>query len=1578
MERKRKKLTRVGAGALAGVMVFGMATPLSPLRVEAADTITNLALGATATASEQETSDYTAAKAIDGVVNRDAQKPQSRWATNKHDDGKAQWLKVDLGEKKTFQSFVLAWERRNITGYKIQISETGQSEDAAWTTVYEKTGDGKISGINENIRLDAPQTARYVRLYIDGYTAEALDDSTVWRSVSLYDFQIYEDAIPNTLLPDENYCLEGTAEASNFEETADNPGSQNGAKAIDGDLNTRWATDNDGQGTTARTLTVTLPAEQRVQYLKINWEKTNIKEYAIEVKSGKNNEFKQVYTSNKQIAKTEEIIQLEQPEWAKEIRLNIKSYGESVQAWYNVSVAEFGAYAVKPESDIIDENATAKQIADKLGAPSVSADKTKVEWSEVPEGVKVEFLADYEQVVGRDGKIYQPLADVEIKGIYKVTKGEETAEGATEHTITIPGKYADAGKNEKPVVIPELAEWYGGTEAGTVQIDKNTKIVYKDAAFKNAAEALANDYKAEYGTALQVVTDGEDSGDIVFTKDAQSGLGEEGYIMEMNDKVNVKAERSQGAYWSTRSILQIVKLNNGEIPKGITKDYPKFKVRGFSLDVARKPASMDSLEDFVDAMAYYKMNDFQVHLNDNLIFYEGFESAEVAREKAYTGFRLESDIKEGGENKKDLTNKDLFYTKEEFRNFINESEVQGVHIVPEIDAPGHSGAFTKVRPDLMLPQELAVNGIAKRAGEQFDLSGDRASADSQYSKSLKFVQSVWSEYLNDDMFDDSMTVHIGTDEYYGDANAFRQFSDDMIKYIQGKGRTVRMWGSLTALAGDGTVPVQSDNVQLNVWNTGYSNPKQMYEDGFDLINTLDGALYMVPNGNGGRGGYGDYLATESLYNSWTPNSMGGTVIPAGSDQMLGSTFAIWNDNIDTHAQGISEVDNFERFEDALPVLASKGWGEAEDLEFAQMKEKTTALEDAPGSNPYYKADADKDGKYMSYGFADKEDASGNKRNLKDPVNAEIDGKLNLKGKESYVTTPINKLTVGSSLSFDIQVDKPVKAGQILLEADTQGGEDYVHDIRIMDDGSVGFRRELYDYYFDYKLPVGEEVHMEIVTDTLKTTLIVDGKEYPATGVYRNRQTDNTVRKEGIANATLLLPVQRIGSKTNSIVGTIDNLEVKIAEPISDKGDFNKSAWQKVNVDTETQYNETEGLFKYAFDGKGNTIWHSNWKEGKEDKLKPQGSFDQIGGEINLGQKYKINQFSFTPRQGSASGQVTKADLYVKANEKDEWTLVAENAEFPADTSKKTMYFDEQEVQFVKFVAKTSNDGWVAVSEFDIDYEEAAEMSVYVEAQEGGKVETSAKKVQQHKDVTVKAIPDKGYEFAGWYDMTTEQKVSDEAEYTFAVAANTALIAHFTKGEEVPKDTWTVLVNGKEVTVKDGDKLTRPKDPSKAGHKFTGWFFEGKEFNFDTPITKELNGIEIVAEFEQYNITAVKSENGTITVSAMNEKGEVTVTAKAAQGYIFKGWKIDDGEVQALGTSYTFIPKKDTKIEARFEKIKDTKPANGKDDKKDTPKDTPKDGAVQTGDTTSAAPWFVCLGAVAGIGALLFKSRKKHS
>ena len=1497
MRTNRKSLKKLSACILAAAMTVTLAAPFSPLaEVKAAgEEAVNLALNAAATANDTETNDYPASKAVDGIVNRDAQKPQSRWATNTSAAQDPKILTVDLGEAKTFQSFVIAWERLNITSYKIQTADSN-TEDAEWTTVYEKEGEDPISDLNENIHLASPVEAQYVRLYVDGYNLNPGN----WQSVSVYEFQIYEDQIQNEFLPEENYNLEGTAEASDYEPTDDNR--QVPDKAIDGDQTTRWAT-NMSSSEEARTLTVTLPASQRVQFFRIIWERLNIESYKIEVAESDNAEFKEVYTKADPITSTNEVISLDAPVWAKKIRLTVDGYNGGDNDWPNVSVAEFESYAVEPAS--ISADATPEEVADLLGAPSVNADGTALILPEVPEGFTVEFLADYEEVVGKDGTIYTPLTDKTVKGIYKVTKGEESAEGSVEYTLDIPGKYEDEGTNPKPTVIPELAEWYGGESAGSFSV-ANDAGVYAPEDFSAAAEAFVEDYNAEMGAELKTVSDASAAA-IVFEKDSANGLGEEGYIMDIgSNKLTVKADHNTGAYWATRSILQIAELNEGKIPTGITKDYPKYEVRGFMLDVARKPVSMETLQDIAKEMAYYKMNEFHVHLNDNLIFYEDYASAEEARELAYTGFRLESDVVEGsndGLNQADLTNEDLYYTKDEFRSFILDSRSMGVKITPEFDTPGHSGAFTKVRPDLML--QNIVSGAANRAGEQFDLSPEN------YDESLAFVESIWDEYLTEDMFDQSMTVHIGTDEYYGEKNRFRMFSDDLIEYVQSKGYTVRLWGSLSSMPGE--ADVRSEGVQMNVWNTGWANPTNMYNEGFELINTIDGQLYMVP----AAGYYFDYLNTQNLYNNWVPNNFSGTVIPAGSEQMLGSTYAIWNDSVDTKANGISEVDIYDRFADAVPTMASKNWGEAQDQTWAEMEATVDELGDAANSNPYHEASADENGEYMSYEFDDTTDSSANGRDLAEPVNAEIaDGSLKLNGGESYVSTPIDKLATGNTLEFDITLDTPAQAGDILFEADNEGSNgDYVHDIRIMDDGRLGFRRELYDYYFDYKLPVGETVHLSISTNGTSTTLTVNGTTYEASGVYRNRQTDGEVRVEGITRATFLLPIQRIGSETNAIEAVIDNVTVKQGAAV----DYNKSAWSKVEVDSETVYSSTEGLFEYAFDGNSGTIWHSNW-QGASDKLKPQGTFDEIGGVIDLGQKYTINQFKFTPRSGTNSGQVTKADLYVKANEGDDWIKVAEDAEFADDATTKTFYFDEQEVQYVWFVAKESDDGWVAVSEFDIANAPAQSYNVYVEAQEGGTVSGGAKGIAENTEITVTAEADKGYTFAGWYDAVTGTKVSDNAEYTFAVTENTALTAQFTKSEEPePEVTHTVTIDGNAQEVADGGYAVRPEtDPTKPGHEFLGWFAEGSEtaFDFNTPITGDMT---LTAKFEAYTVIPYNDGNGSVSATTMDENGYVTVAAEANDGYIFKGWAID-GKIVSYDKEYAFIPVKDTVITAVFEAV----------------------------------------------------------
>ena len=93
---------------------------------------------------------------------------------------------------------------------------------------------------------------------------------------------------------------------------------------------------------------------------------------------------------------------------------------------------------------------------------------------------------------------------------------------------------------------------------------------------------------------------------------------------------------------------------------------------------------MHFLRDYVKIMAYYKMNTFQIHLNDNA-FKQYFEHD---YSKTNAAFRLECDTYPG------LTAQDGYYTKKEFIELQKLAESLGVEIIPEIDVPAHSLAFT--------------------------------------------------------------------------------------------------------------------------------------------------------------------------------------------------------------------------------------------------------------------------------------------------------------------------------------------------------------------------------------------------------------------------------------------------------------------------------------------------------------------------------------------------------------------------------------------------------------------------------------------------------------------------------------------------------------------------------------------------------------------------------------------------------------------------------------------------------------------------------------------------------------------
>ena len=1382
------KIKRAGAALVSAFMLAGVMAPtytavFAEEVSETAETAVvrevNYALGAKVSANDKETDDYGPEKAVDGIVNRDAPKPQSRWATHTSAQQEEKVLTVDLGESCTFSHLKIEWERTNIKNFKIEVSDKANE---GYQAVYTKTDDQNISSLTSDIHLETPASGRYVRLTVSAYDKNPGD----WQSVSVYEFEVLGEA--------ENLSLTAKATADGSEDN-----NTSAVKANDGDDTTRWASIAEKS---PHWLQLTYQKPDTISSVKIHWERKNAKNYMLQT-SGNGTEWTTIKEFTSKPEDWTQVINLDTPVTTQYLRLLVKDFdengaveGHDPVSWPTVSVYEFETYRDKlPEASA--PQPSAKDTADNLEIPAITGDTLAM--PAVDDGYTISFIgADFEEILDDDLHIHKPLTDKAVSMNFHVTReSDQTEADSKAYSLTIPGRYTDAGVNPKPVVVPELAEWYGGTEAGDFSFTGKIAVAEDAQAFLPAAQALAEDIKSETGKTIDVVTGNGENGDIVFVNaDPSEALGEEGYSMQISAKTTVAAEQEAGAYWATRTILQILEQNEWErMPKGETRDYPKYPVRGFMLDVARKPISMETLQSVAKEMSYYKMNDLHLHLNDNLIFYEDFNSAEEARDNAYTGFRLESDIKKGGnggKNKSDLTNKDMSYSKKDFRQFILDFREMGVNITPEFDAPGHSGAFTKVRPDLML--DHVVSGQPNRAGEQFNL------AEEKYQDSLNFVQSVWNEYLNEDMFDKSMTVHIGTDEYYGEKNRFRVFTNDMIHFLKEKGYTVRMWGSLSNMGG--SQPVDGEGVELNIWNTGYANPAAMYKDGYKLINSIDGSVYIVP----AAGYYNDYLNKQNLYNNWEPNNFGGTVIPAGSDQMLGSAYAIWNDSIDTRANGISELDIYDRFQDALPALASKNWGKGA-MTFEQLESTVNDLGDAPGINPYSKASHDQNDTYMTYAFEEdhaKTDSSLNNRDLGNEKNVSfVNDALTLQGGASYVETPLKTLGVGNELTFDVTLNEASEAGQILFEADHEGNEDYVHDIRIMDDGRVGFRREMYDYYFDYKLPVGQKVTLTISTQFNKTVLKVNDREYPAVGVYRNRQVEGApVRKEGVSLSTFELPLQRIGSKINAIHGVIDNVNVTVFHAPEVVDEYNKTQWTG-EANTETNHDDHEGLFAYAFDGDLDTRWHSNWKNGASDKVTnangKAGNMDKITGTVNLNAVYNVNRIYFTPRKDANSGYILKANAYVHNADTQQWESVGNDLTFANNGEKKEIKFAARNIDAFKIEATQSNDGWVAVAEFDIDYLEPRQLTVSTAVTGKGSV-SGAGAYAEDTDVTVHAIADQGEKFVGWYDQFTNEKLSDKADYTFTVQDNTALVAKFGDASAKPTPLPT-------------EKPQKPVDPS---------------------------------------------------------------------------------------------------------------------------------------------------------------------
>ena len=731
----------------------------------------------------------------------------------------------------------------------------------------------------------------------------------------------------------------------------------------------------------------------------------------------------------------------------------------------------------------------------------------------VPEAYHLVLVGtDRPQVLNIRGEITTPLVDAEVQLYYQLmdrSNGERA--DVPNIKVLVPGKYQEkASVNICPPVIPSIREWVG--EKGQFEFGHRGSIIIDSSepvALHKAMKLFADDMSF-FGERNYQVKNGESqAGEIYVSLDcADKAIGEEGYLLTVDDRITLRANTVQGAFMGTRTILQLADIYGNKIPKGQIRDYPKYKRRGFMLDTGRKFFKMAFLEDYVRIMSYYKMNEFQIHLNDN-----GFKQYfDNDWNKTYAAFRLESDTYPG------LTAKDGSYTKQEFTNLQILGMMYGVNVIPEIDVPAHALAFTQYRPSL--------------ASEKYGMDH----LDITSAETYAFVDKLFDEYLGgDNPVFVGTDVHIGTDEFdKKEAESFRQFTDHYLKRIQSYGKRARLWGALTHAKGNS--PVTSDNVIMNAWYNGYADPKDMIEQGYELISTSDRHLYIVP----AAGYYYDYLNLDFLLNKWEPNMVGGDVFPFGHPSVSGGMFAVWNDHC---GNGISEKDVHHRAFPALQVLAQKMWmGSDSTLNLEEFKNRASGLVEAPKVNLMGKV-ASKSDVVIEYDFkySAAKDLSGNNYHLneKSKVKWRKESGYHFLGN-SCVELPVEEIGYPYEVSFSLTIDQDISSERILFHSAN------AQVVLNPKDGQValGFKRDGYFYEFEYLLDVNKSITLAVKGDHKGTSLLVNGKEVERLQgkVEEYKDVNGKVSKMYIQQ-TLVFPLQFIGSSKNGFKGILHDLKV---------------------------------------------------------------------------------------------------------------------------------------------------------------------------------------------------------------------------------------------------------------------------------------------------------------------------------------------------------------------------------------------------------------------------------------------------
>lgn len=232
--------------------------------------------------------------------------------------------------------------------------------------------------------------------------------------------------------------------------------------------------------------------------------------------------------------------------------------------------------------------------------------------------------------------------------------------------------------------------------------------------------------------------------------DADFKHPEEAYALEVDSlSIRITATTNEGLFRGTQTLRQLLPVEFYKpnqtaawgIPALSIKDAPKFPWRGLLLDCCRHFFDKEKVKQYIDLLAYYRMNTLHWHLTED------------------QGWRIAIDhypkLTEVGAWRKGKDGQQYggFYTKATIREIIAYAAERHITVVPEIELPGHAQAALAAYPHLSCTGELLEVATTWGVFKDVYCAGN--------DSTFQFLETVLSEVM--ELFP-SDYIHIGGDE----------------------------------------------------------------------------------------------------------------------------------------------------------------------------------------------------------------------------------------------------------------------------------------------------------------------------------------------------------------------------------------------------------------------------------------------------------------------------------------------------------------------------------------------------------------------------------------------------------------------------------------------------------------------------------------------------------------------------------------------------------------------------------------------------------------------------------------------